>query len=791
MGKDILRKTETMDTVFEQAAVGMVFCDLDFRVIRANKYFASSLGYSEEEIKGMTVYELTHPDDREKSNDVISSAAVDGSRVVRKRYLCRDGSIMWANVTINVIRDEMGELLHYFAVVEDVSEKYAMRRQLHEQAKLFSVVMDRMPYRMFVKSSDGSYIACNSLFAGDNDRKVDDVVGKTDKDLYPAKLARKYRSDDLRIIATGESEELLEEYIEKGEARWVTTLKAPLYEGSDCIGIIGSILELRNSHDLNKELLQQVETHQQEAYEANEMFQSIFESSLDLMCVVDGNACFKQVNPSWKRQLGWPKEVMTGMSCRELIHPEDQDWFDELEDMIRNKGIKRSNSFELRLKCADGGYEWFRCSIKDIGEYVVASATNITKQLETERYLLESRYSSEKARISAEKARISAEKAKRAAIKANNAKSEFIANMSHEIRTPLNAVIGFSELLETRLKSDELLEYVNAINVAGKSLLGLIEDILDMSKIEARKMHLNTEVVHLPRLLTEIQQIFTREAKEKALDFRIDYFEDLPNQVVVDAKRIRQVLLNIVGNAIKFTKAGSVVIKAKGTFWNREDATVDLRISVEDTGIGIPEADVDQIFQAFRQQSGRISRDYGGTGLGLAISKKLVAMMGGDLSLVSEVDKGSIFSIDLYNLPVVEEEIQEEEVKILDDVCFHEAKILAVDDEGLNRMLLHELLKDRCSTIDCAENGKEALVMAGKRSYDMVIMDMIMPEKDGVETAKDLRQMSGYKNVPIICFSANVNKDVGGIQVHPEFDDCLAKPVHLNEMLSMMKRHLK
>ena len=779
-------------SIFKQSAVGMILYDLMYIVTDVNEKFASMLGYEASELITMSFRELTYSEDIgqvESALKRINKGEVDDFRQ-DKRYIHKNGDLVWTEVTITGIRDNDGHLTGYFAIVRTISDTTRIRKTMENQVKLFSIAMDKIPYKVFLKAANGTYLACNTIYANDHKLKPIEMIGKRDKDFFQPALANKYRSDDVRIMKSGKSEEIIEQYILGGVTSTILTMKAPVYNDDECIGIVGTFIDITNKIDYDEELLQKVERQQHKVDIANLSLQMIFDTSEDLICVIDSKLKLSEVNPSWTFQLGYSQSELIGMPCMDLLHEDDVEEFNKVKDNASGHEEGNNYKVDLRVRCKDGTYIWYGWSVRVLGGQAIASARNITKQRETERYLVNSRLSAEKARLSADRARIASENARLAAVKANNTKSEFIANMSHEIRTPLNAILGFSELLSMRIKDPSHLESLNAINVAGKSLLSLINDILDLSKIEAGMMTLMNEDVHLPLLLKEICQIFATGAKDKGLALLIESDDSIPDIINMDLKRSRQILLNVVGNAIKFTKSGSVIIKSHLMAYNQVTNQVSLQISVTDTGIGIPESDHEGIFQSFKQQSESINRHYGGTGLGLSISKKLAEIMGGTLTLSSEVGVGSRFTLELLNLDVGEGNQTQDLVLTNNNLYFHEARILVVDDEELNRALLSEVLKDRCLEVVCCASGIEAYSLVKDQEFDIIIMDLVMPVLNGAEAAQMIRELAGYEKKPIICFSANAVEEEEKRNNVGLFDDYLIKPVHISSFLQLLNDYL-
>jgi len=377
--------------------------------------------------------------------------------------------------------------------------------------------------------------------------------------------------------------------------------------------------------------------------------------------------------------------------------------------------------------------------------------------------------------------------AKEEAEKANHAKSEFLANMSHEIRTPMNSILGFSELLEREITDPIQKDYLESISRGGNALLSIINDILDLSKIEAGKLEISYESVNLKKLAQEIEALFSVKLIQKNLHFKLDIDSSLPKYLLLDSTRIRQILFNLIGNAIKFTHKGTVSLSIIQEKQVVEKSKINLKMIIKDSGIGIQKDYLPHIFDAFGQQSGQSVQKYGGTGLGLTICKKLTEAMHGTISVESTVNQGSTFTIFLPDIAISSvEDIAPQEQKSFEHVDFENATIMIVDDIQDNRKLVTSTLQRYDFNIIEAIHGQDALEKLENIKVDVIFMDIKMPVMDGYEATYTIKHDERFKNTPIIALTASVmGKDLEKINTY-HFDGYLRKPVSQEALLSTL-----
>ena len=502
---------------------------------------------------------------------------------------------------------------------------------------------------------------------------------------------------------------------------------------------------------------------------------SLIEASLDPLVTINTAGKITDMNQATVNITGISREKLTGTDFFDYF-TEPQKAREVYQEVFAKGSVADS---PLTLRHVDGKLTdvLFNGSVykDDRGNVlgVVIVARDVSEQRRIEKELIEAKVFAELATVIAEEAKSKAESATRIANDAVKAKQQFLSNMSHEIRTPMNAIIGFTKVVLNTELSPKQKEYLQAIKMSGDALIVLINDILDLAKVDAGKMTFVETPFKMAMSISAMLHLFETKIQEKNLALFTEYDTKIPEVLVGDPVRLHQIILNLVSNAVKFTAEGKITVRVH--LIHEDEKTATIEFSVTDTGIGIPEDKITRIFENFQQASSATSRLYGGTGLGLAIVKQLVEPQGGSINVTSKAGEGSTFSFTLkFQKTDAKAEVEAEIIEL--NTAIKNIKVLVVEDIALNQLLMKTLLDDFGFERDIAANGKIAIEKLKVNSYDIILMDLQMPEMNGFEATVYIRNIL-KSNIPIIALTADVTTvDVAKCKA-VGMNDYIAKPV--------------
>jgi two-component system, sensor histidine kinase and response regulator len=496
----------------------------------------------------------------------------------------------------------------------------------------------------------------------------------------------------------------------------------------------------------------------------------LFQLALDMLCIAGFDGYFKVVNPAWERVLGYTAEELTSRPWLDFVHPDDVEKTIHAGDTLGG-GVEVIR-FQNRYRSKDGSYRWLSWMSRPHveGKMIYAVARDITEAKETQ--------------LELERSRIEAEAATRA-------KSAFLANMSHEIRTPMNSIIGMTNLVLDSKLSSEQRQHLETVKRSSEALLALLDDILDLSKIEAQKLLIEQVEFRLRETVQDVVRMLAFRTNPAVLKLSTDIHSETPNNLIGDPNRLRQILVNLIGNAIKFTSKGSVTVRVRVKTLSAD--TVVLNCFVSDTGIGIPLEKQKVIFDAFAQADASITRKYGGTGLGLSICNQLIQLMGGEISVESEPKKGTTFSFTLpFGIAPPKDPISEP-AKLQRRPAHIKPiplKVLVVEDNTVNQKLARLLLQKLGHRSTVVSNGRAAVRALERRRFDLVLMDIQMPTMGGLQTTEAIRasEKQTGEHIPIIAMTAHAMSSNRQNALNAGMDDFISKPIDVEQLRCVMER---
>lgn len=719
---------------------------LDGTIVDVTPSVLKFSGFTEDEVRGTSIFNYcTDPLQRDEllfklgQEGKVTDFTID--------LLKKDGRVFTVRGSIHTVSDSAGVPGYCEGIFSDISEEQRLAKEILKKNMFFREVLEGVPDGVVTIDTEG-------MITGWNKEAVE-LFGWTAEEAVGEPV------DNLITTATGK-EEISSQGVIEGQVirgfectrqgkssleRKVSVSVAPIVIDGKTQGAVGVYTDL-SDRDSILELLRENEIR----------FRAITESAQDAVIITDADARISFFNASAERMFGYHQSETTGKRLHQLIAPEEY-W--EMIEMglkqfqMTGQGMMIGRVVEMEGLRKNGTVFPVEISVSSFFLNGGWQATGILRDI------------SERKRIELELI-----EAREGALNATRTKSEFLANMSHEIRTPLNAIIGTTDLLwETDITPNQR-NFLRISRNASDNLLNLINDILDISKVEAGRIELEEIPFNLYEDIEKTCETLALRAHEKGLELNCRIHPDTPGRVIGDPSRLKQVIINLIGNSIKFTDKGEITLEVKPL----SEGTISF--SITDTGIGIPEGKVEAIFMSFTQADSSHTRRYGGTGLGLAICTKLVELMGGKISVKSNAGSGSSFFFSCH-LPEAESIELPDRCLPVDLTGKH---ILAADDNENNRMILKELLENRGASVDLADSGISALEMVRDTTYDLIILDYTMAEMDGYETVNQMRREQISTDSVIMMLTCNdSNSQIEKCRVSG-IDRFIFKPVRRTEL---------
>ncbi len=758
---------------FNSSIIGMGIISLNEAFLRVNQSLIRILGYDENELQLKKFSDIIERDDLQKNADLLAQMRQGKIPHYQIETRChhKEGHIIWVILSVSLVKDSQHQPLHFVLQIQDISERKKTQIALKESEKRFELAMS--------VANDGIWdwnLVNNSMLF---DARYYSMLGYEVNEFPPTieQWQHRVHPEDLSRIKA-----CMAQYIAGEIACYDVELRF-LCKNDDYLWVRsrGKIVE-RDAQGMPMRIIgtyadiSERREATQKLYQSEMLKKNILENIPDLMWLKDINGIYLACNPMMERFLGVKAEDIIGKSDFDFFKPKEAKLIleQDQEPIKLDRPVTREVWLSFKGENKKILYAMTHTAVKaDDGSLigVLGTTHDITKRKENEEELINAQLKAETA---------------------NRAKSEFLANMSHEIRTPMNAILGFTEILQ-RLETDpKKNHYIETIHTSGTALLHLINDILDLSRIESGKMELQNNAISIQTLTTELDSLFSQKVYDKGLSFECIIDENMPDVIIIDESRLRQVLINLIGNAVKFTHQGFIKLAIKSQLGSDASSNrINLIFTVSDSGIGIPKEQQQTIFSSFAQVKGQKETLYGGTGLGLTITLKIIQMMKGTISVEGDVGVGTSFNIFLPNIEIGSEATDSGLDNLIDaeTITFSPANILIVDDVDYNREILATYLADWEFTLHFAENGDLAFKKALEIRPDLILLDMKMPVMDGYEAATKLKGLEETEDIPIIAvtaFALNQDEEI----ISQICDSYLRKPVQRNELVKELMKFL-
>lgn len=735
-----LTQEQLLALVANKANAAVIITSSDDKIEWVNAIFSTITGYSQEELLGRDPSFL-----RGEGTDPSTIRRIQQYKLNPRPFVeeilnyRKDGVPIWLELNVSPLLNEQGGVVRWIAIQEDITERKKMMLALESNREQLNIAQQQAKIGSWVWATEEDRIQCSDELCrllgihgttSITSTRFFEAIHPSDRDV----VRKAIESGQRRQSAFEIDHRLL---IDRQVINVYTTGQADTEKRC----FFGTMQNISERKRLEEEMRQ-----------AEIQYRRLFENSQHMICIHDMDGTIMSINPAGAHALGYETEELIGRRIPDFIA---QDVRNQYEDYIRVLQQSGANQGLLKLNNRNGEPGiWLFNNIRllDVNGNPFALCSNVNI---TERYHME----------------IELRQAKKTAEEALKIKDRFVANISHEMRTPMNSIIGFTDvLLKTSLNTEQK-EYISAVKIASETLTAVINDILDLAKIEAGKIEFNEAPYNIRQQINDVHRLLAQRAEESGLTFTWSCAENVPDYILGDELRLRQILLNLAGNAVKFTTHGFVEMKCQ--IEEETENGLLLRFTISDTGVGIPQNQLNLIFDPFIQTGTDIHKKYAGTGLGLTIVKDLVELQGGDIQVKSTVGKGSVFTVLLPVRQVGTASLQQVEEALVSIDDPHKITILLVEDHPLNQQLARKLIGDFGFQIVVASNGDEALQVLRTKSIQLILMDLNMPVMDGYEATQLIRQQFDV-TIPIIALTAHSS--------FGERERCLA--IGMNDYLS-------